>query len=154
MKSLILVPLLAIAMLGQTAAPKPAPTPAKVPATEFGVAPPIAEPARPIPAPARPTFLHGPHRPQQVPPPADVQSWMTQAKTAGGASYQVRCVTIPPGGQGRPGCTARVGFKDGSSLTGQGSTRQAAMAAINFKASHPAPVIPPPPKVENYGGPL
>ena len=100
----------------------------------------------PAPTPARPPFAHGPHRPPSTPPPSDVQTWMAQAKANGGTNYQVHCVNTS--------CTARVGFADGSSLSGRGSTRQAAMAAINLKAAHPAPVAPPAPQVENYGGPL
>jgi hypothetical protein len=77
-------------------------------------------------------------------PPADVQAWMTTAKSAGAKTYRVRCF-----GQH---CTAMVGFADGSSLHGQGSTRAAAMAAIDWKKPHPKPAPPAPP--QNWGGPL
>jgi hypothetical protein len=79
----------------------------------------------PRPHPTRPT------PPTAAPPPSDVQTWIAAAKAAGGVRYHVRCFGTR--------CQATVMFSDHSSLRGQGTTRQAAMAAVNFKAAHLTP---------------
>lgn len=80
-----------------------------------------------------------------APPPSDVQSFKTQAKSSGAKSFDVHCISQR--------CFARVTFADGSFLFGKGPTRQAAMNAIDFTKPHPAPTVVKPAK-ESYEGTL